>query len=135
MLHAIASAAALGAADLFVKMAAGKVPTSLGTLIYGSVAFGVGLTWFLVDRARGTLQPASQSGVAYALGVGVAFSIVAVALYGAFRAGGPLSTWFRLSGLLVASVCGVVIWHEPVTARYIAGLGLTVIGVYLIVTP
>lgn len=138
MLYATAAAAALAAADVFVKMAAGKVPTSLGTLIYGAVAFVVGLTWFLVDRARGSLQPASQSGVAYALGVGVAFSIVAVALYGAFRAGGPLSITsplVRLSGLLVASMCGVVIWHEPVTPRYIAGLCLAVIGVYLIVTP
>lgn len=137
MVYAVAAAAALAAADVFVKMAAGKVPNSLGTLIYGAVAFAVGLTWFLVDRTRGGLQPASQAGIAYALGVGLAFSIVAVALYGAFRAGGPLSITspvVRLSGLIVASVCGVLIWNEPVTPKYITGLGLAVTGVYLIVT-
>ena len=52
----------IGAADVFVKMAAGKLPNSLGTLIYGAVAFGVGPTWFLADRARGGLEHASTAG-------------------------------------------------------------------------
>jgi uncharacterized membrane protein len=63
MFYATAAAAALAAADVFVKMAAGKLPNSLGTLIYGAVAFGVGLTWFLADRARGGLEHASTAGV------------------------------------------------------------------------
>jgi hypothetical protein len=70
MLYAAVAATALAAADVFVKMAAGKVPNSLGALLYGAVAFGVGLTWFMFDRARGASEPASQAGVAYALGVG-----------------------------------------------------------------
>ena len=37
----IYAAAALAAADVFVKMAAGKLPNSLGTLIYGAVALGL----------------------------------------------------------------------------------------------
>ena len=82
--YATAAAAALAAADVLVNMAAGKVPNSFDTVIYGAVAFGVGLGWFLIDRARGGLQPASPAGIACAMGVGVAFSIVAVALYGAF---------------------------------------------------
>jgi hypothetical protein len=56
ILCAIVAAAALAAADVFVKLAAGKLPNSLGTLIYGAVAFGVGLTWFLADRARGGIE-------------------------------------------------------------------------------
>lgn len=64
MFHVAAAAAALAAADVFVKMAAGKVPNSLGALIYGAVAFVVGSDLFLVDRVRGGLQPASQAGIA-----------------------------------------------------------------------
>jgi uncharacterized membrane protein len=137
MLYAVTAAAALAAADVFVKMAAGKVPNSLGTLIYGAVAFGVGLAWFVADRARGDLEDASTTGIVYAFGVGIAFSTVAVALYGAFRAGAPLSITsplVRLSGLIVASLFGVLIWNEPVTPRYVMGLCLAVTGVYLIVT-
>lgn len=137
MVYAGAAAAALAAADVFVKLAAGKLPNSLGTLIYGTVAFGVGLTWYLVDRVRGDLGPASASGVVYALGVGVAFSAVTIGLYGAFRAGAPLSLTsplVRLSGLLVASLCGLLVWNEPLTPRYVLGLSLAGMGVYFIVT-
>jgi len=137
MSYAAVAAAALAAADVFVKMAAGKLPNSLATLIYGAVALGVGATWFLTDRARGNLERSSAVGIVYAVGVGVAFSAVAVALYGAFRAGAPLSITsplVRLSGLLVASLCGVLMWNEPVTPRYVLGVCLSVMGVYLIVT-
>src|SRR5918995_1182465 len=121
MFYAAVAAVSLAAADVFLKMAAGKVPNSLGTLIYGTVAFGVGLTWFVIDRARGVVERSSTAGIVYALGVGVAFSAVAVALYGAFRAGAPLSITsplVRLSGRVVASLCGLLIWNEPVTPRY-----------------
>lgn len=39
----------------------------------------------------------------------------------------------RLSGLIVASLFGVLIWNEPVTPKYVLGLCLAVTGVYLIV--
>jgi uncharacterized membrane protein len=137
MFYAGVAAAALAAADVFVKMAAGKLPNSLGTLIYGAVAFAVGLTWFLVDRARGGLGQTSTTGVVYAVGVGIAFSAVTVGLYGAFRGGAPLSVTsplVRLAGLIVASSFGVLIWNEPFTPRYVLGLCLAVAGVYFIVT-
>lgn len=137
MLYATIAAAALAAADVFVKLAAGKLPNSLGTLLYGAVAFSVGLVWFVADRMRGHVEPTTTAGIVYALGVGASFSTVAVTLYAAFRAGADLSLMapvVRLSGVLVASVCGVLIWNEAFTARYALGLGLTVAGVYLIVS-
>jgi len=137
MFYAVVAAAALAAADVFVKMAAGKLPSSLATLLYGGVAFGVGLTWYLADRARGGLERASAAGIVYALGVGFAFSAVTVSLYGAFRAGAPLSVTsplVRLSGVIVAGLCGVLIWNEPLTPRYVLGVCLAVAGVYFIVT-
>ena len=137
MLYAAVAAGALAAADVLVKMAAGKVANNLGMLIYGAAAFGIGLIWFIVDRAGGGGERSSMAGIVYALGVGVAFSAVAVALYGAFRAGAPLSIispLVRLSGLIVASLCGLLIWNEPVTPRYAMGVCLAVAGVYLIVT-
>ena len=137
ILYALIGAAALAAADVFLKLAAGKLPNSLGTLLYGAVAFAVGLAWFLADRARGGMDPSSTAGIAYAMAVGVAFSVVTIALYGAFRSGAPLSVTsplVRLVGLIVASLCGVLIWKEPVTPRYVLGLCLSLGGVYFIVT-
>jgi drug/metabolite transporter (DMT)-like permease len=137
ILYAGIAAAALAAADVFVKLAAGRVPNSLGSLLYGAMAFVVGLAWFLVDRSRGSLAPASTDGIGYALAVGAWFSLVTVGLYGAFQAGAPLSVLspvVRLAGLIVASVCGLLIWNEPVTPRYVLGLCLSAAGVYFIVT-
>lgn len=137
MLYVAGAAAALAAADVFVKLAAGRLPSSLGMLLYGGVAFGIGLAWTVTDRLHGAPMRASAAGVVYALLVGVSFSIVTFGLYAAFTAGAPLSVTspvVRLGGLLVASICGLLIWSEPMTVRYVTGLALSVAGVYLIVT-
>ena len=135
MLYVGVAAVALGVADVFVKVAAGKLSNSLGMLLYGGSAFLIGLAWFLVARTAGP-RP-SPLAIAAALAVGLAFSAVTVGLYGAFAAGAPLSVTspvVRIGGLLVASICGVLIWHEPMTLRYATGLALALVGVYLIAT-
>ena len=137
MLYAVVAAVALAAADVFVKVSSGKVPNSLGVLLYGCVAFSVGLIWFLMDRVNGLPLRASAAGVASAIGVGLSFSVVLISMYAAFAAGAPLSVTspiVRLGGLIVAAVCGVLIWNEPLTPRYAAGVLLSIIGVYLIAT-
>jgi transporter family protein len=137
MMYVAGAAAALAAADVFVKLAAGRLPNSLGMLLYGAVAFGVGLGWTFLDRAQAAPMRASAAGVVYALLVGVSFSAVTFGLYAAFTAGAPLSVTspvVRLGGLLVASMCGLLIWNEPVTLRYVTGLAFAAVGVYLIVT-
>jgi drug/metabolite transporter (DMT)-like permease len=107
-------------------------------LLYGSVAFGVGLVWTVLDwRTAGLPRIQSAAAVAFALAVGLSFSAVTFGLYGAFAAGAPLSVTspvVRLGGLIVASLCGVLIWHEPLTIRYAAGVVLALSGVYLIAT-
>jgi hypothetical protein len=118
--YAMFAAAALAALDVSVKLGTGRLPDSLGTLIYGAFVFGVGLIWFVAGRRRGAFEYASTGGVVHSLVGGVAFSTAAVSLYGA--------------GLIVASLSGVVIWNEPVAATYVVGLHLNVTGVYLIVT-
>jgi len=91
----------------------------------------------IIDRTRGGLERATTIGIVYAFGVAIAFSAVAVSLYAAFRAGAPLSIaspLVRLSGVIVASLVGVLAWNEPVTPRYLMGLLFAITGVYLIVT-
>jgi drug/metabolite transporter (DMT)-like permease len=124
-------------ADACVKFAAGKLPDSLGLLLYGSVPFATGLVWFLTDRARGAGPAIEGRAVLAALGVGAMFMLVTLAMYAAFRRAAPislLSPVVRLGGLLVASGLGFILWKEPLTARYLAGLALAGAGVYLLVT-
>jgi drug/metabolite transporter (DMT)-like permease len=135
-LYAVGAAVALAVADCLVKLAAGKLPHSLALLLYGCVPFSVGLVWFLTDRARNGMPSVAPLTIAYSLGVGVAFTLVTIALYATFRAGAPMSVaspLIRVGGLLLASFLGVLIWQEVINARYLLGVLLALAGIYLIV--
>jgi len=137
LVYVLSAAGALAAADVLLKAASGRIPDSLGMLLYGSIPFLTGLTWFLVSgRTDGTV-PITARGVLCGLGVGVMFSTVTFCMYAAFRLGAPISVaspLIRMGGLLVAALAGVVFWKEPLTFRYLAGLALVCSGMYLLVT-
>ena len=107
----------------------------MGMLVYGATTFTVGLTW--VGYLKLTQQPLliTQQGFLYALAVGMAFSAVTVLLYVTFaRVSVSLgSPAIRVMGILIASLLGILLLHEPFTWRYLLGLILTVAGVVLIV--
>lgn len=131
------AAIALAAADVFVKSAAGKLPDSLGMLLYGTVPFLTGLVWYAADRFRGSTHAVEPRAIGFAIGVGIMFTAVTFAMYAAFRHGAPLSLaspLVRLGGLLVASIVGFLVWREVITVRYCIGLALAGSGVYLIMT-
>ena len=125
----------LASADFFVKLATNRIASSMGMLVYGATTLTVGLTW--VGYMKITKQPLliTQQGVLYALAVGIAFSAVTLLLYVTFARvnvsiGSPT---FRVTGILLTSMLGILLLHEPFTWRYLIGLLLTVAGVALIV--
>jgi drug/metabolite transporter (DMT)-like permease len=125
----------LASADFFVKLASNKISSSMGMLVYGATTFTVGLTW--VGYLKITKQPLfiTQQGLLYSLAVGIAFSVVTLLLYLTFARisvsiGSPT---IRVMGILIASLFGILLLHEPITWRYLLGLILTVAGVALIV--
>lgn len=137
LLYASFTALGLATADLCIKLAAGKLSNSVALLLYGSCTFLTGVSWVLWERIQGVPQHAETLGVMAALGVGIAFSAVTVGLYITFAAGAPISLaspFIRLSGLLLASLAGLILLKEPVTWRYLVGLVLACSGVYLIIT-
>lgn len=135
--YAWVSTVALAAADVFIKLAAGRVSNSVGVLVYGGCTFSMGLAWFLWQRINGVAQHVQPFGILSSVGVGVSFCLVTVGLYATFEAGAPISLaspLIRLGGLLIASAVGLLFWHEPLTLRYALGIALVCGGVYLIVT-
>ena len=133
--YALVCSIFLASADFFVKLASNKISSSMGMLIYGATNFTVGLTW--VGYLKVTKQPLliTQQGLLYSLAVGIAFSVVTLLLYLTFSRisvsiGSPT---IRVMGILIASMFGILLLHEPFTWRYLLGLTLTVAGVALIV--
>jgi drug/metabolite transporter (DMT)-like permease len=125
----------LASADFFVKLASNRISSSMGMLVYGATTFTVGLTW--VGYMKITKQPLliTQQGVLYALAVGIAFSAVTLLLYVTFArvnvsVGSPT---IRMTGILLTSLLGILLLHEPFTWRYLIGLLLTVAGVAFVV--
>ena len=133
--YALVCSIFLASADFFVKLASNKISSSMGMLVYGATTFSVGLTW--VSYLKITKQPLliTQQGLLYSLAVGIAFSVVTLLLYLTFARisvsiGSPT---IRVMGILIASIFGILLLHEPFTWRYLLGLILTVAGVALIV--
>ena len=134
---ALAAMTAVASADLFVKLAAGKLSNSVAMLIYGTCTFLFGLGWVIWQRAAGVPQFAQTEGFLAAIGVGVAFSAATLLIYLTFGAGAPISLaspTIRLGALLLASLIGLTFFGEPLTWRYGLGVFLAVSGIYLIVT-
>lgn len=130
------AALALAAADILVKLAAGKLPDSLGMLLYGTVPFLTGVVWFSLERVRGIQLPISPVAAGCAVGVGIAFTSVTFCMYAAFREGAAISLaspLIRVGGLLLAGAAGLLFWKEPLTARYAAGMLLVCSGLYLMI--
>jgi drug/metabolite transporter (DMT)-like permease len=95
------------------------------------------LAWVLWEQSRGELLPVQPGGIAAAIGVGLAFTLVTIGLYLTFGAGAPVSVAspvIRLAGLLIVSLAGLVLLDEPFNVRYLAGVLLAVSGVGLILT-
>ena len=135
--YALVTACALAAADLCVKVAAGRLSNSLAVLVYGTCTFSTGLAWVLWQWARGVPQHAQVSGILASMGVGFAFSGVTLGLYVTFSAGAPISLGspvIRFGGILLTSIAGLILFREPLTLRYVIGMLLVCSGMYLILT-
>ena len=133
--YALICSVFLASADFFLKLASNKISASMGMFVYGVTTFVVGTIW--VGYMKITKQPLliTQQGLLYSFAVGVAFSTVTILLYLTFaRVSVSLgSPTIRVMSILIASMLGILLLHEPFTWRYLFGLILTVAGVALIV--
>jgi uncharacterized membrane protein len=135
LLYALACSAFLATADFFVKLASNKISASMGMFVYGATTFAVGLAWVSYLKITGQPPLITQTGLLYAIAVGLAFSFVTMLLYLTFAhirvsLGSPT---IRVLGIVFASLLGILFLHEPVTWRYVLGMILTITGVALIV--
>lgn len=107
----------------------------MGMFIYGATTFLFGLAWVSYLKFTGQPLLITRIGLLYSTAVGMAFSLVTMLLYLTFAhvsvsLGSPT---IRVLGIVIASLLGVFILHEPFTWRYALGVILTIAGVALIV--
>ena len=125
----------LALADFFVKLASNRVSASVGTFVYGITTFLVAAAWIGYERVTGRPLLATALGLWASLGVGLAFSAVTILLYVTFARvnvsiGSPV---IRLTGIVLASLMGILILREAVTWRYALGVALAIAGIILVI--
>ena len=135
LLYALACSIFLAAADFFIKLATNKIASSMGMFIYGATTFTVGLIWVSYLKFAGQSLLITLPGLLYAIAAGLAFSCVTILLYLTFAhisvsIGSPA---IRVMGIVIASLFGILLLHEPFTWRYAFGVIMTIAGVALIV--
>ena len=135
--HLIATGITLGLADFFIKLATDRISNSIGFLIFGICTFTISSAWFLWQRFHQIEHLITPSGIVAATAAGIGFSLVTLGLYASFASGAPItiaSPVIRVSGLLIASILGLMILQEPLSWRYILGILLALSGILLIIT-
>jgi transporter family protein len=131
------AAISLALADFSVKLAANRISSGLGAVIYGVCTLTIGLIWLYAGRANGQQQFATREGLLAAIAVGIAFSFVTIFLYLTFATGVDISRAvpaIRITGILMASLLGIILLREGLSLRYLIGLVVALAGIYLLVT-
>lgn len=134
---AMGTAVLLASADVFVKLASGKLSNSVVLVIFGICTFSIGISWVVWQRFHGVPQFIEPRGALAAIAMGITFSFVTIGLYLTFGAGAPISLaspLIRLGGLLLASFAGLMLFQEPFSWRYGFGVLMVCSGLYFIIT-
>lgn len=132
----ILAMAVLALADFSIKQSAGRISSSLGTLIYAGAALFIPLVWVIWTQRRDAIE-VTASGVVWSVATGLLFSVFTGLLFLLFAAGANLSfavPIVRAGGLTLAAVLGVFLLGEQLNTQHIVGLTLAVAGIVLLFT-
>lgn len=137
ILYAIGAFICLASADFFLKLSAGRISSSLGTLVYAVTAVVPAAIWVAWQKISNDSLQFTREGALTSIAVGISFSLVVVFLSLTFANGANLSVAspiIRLLGIVLASSLGILVLGEEFSLRYAFGVLLTFAGIYFIIT-
>jgi bacterial/archaeal transporter family protein len=134
VLLALATAAAFGAYNIFIKVSSDKIDHVLGAVVLQVVAALLGGGYALFLKLNGRELPVSREGVMYAALAGVAVGTAEILSFVVFaRAPASLATPVIMGGsILVTALLGVALLKERFGLPQLAGIVLVGVGIALI---
>ena len=124
--------------DLFLKFAAGKINDNLGAAIINITSFIVAIAWFLLRWQFGGEHPdITKPGLIYSIIAGIFVGLASIFFIKMFALGVNLSVGVplvRVGMIVLGSLFGVLLLKEGVNVRYLLGFGLSILGLYLVMT-
>jgi transporter family protein len=124
-----------GLHQVFTKLASSHIGGGVGGLVVEATAVVTILGYLLYSKLAGTwLQPVSMQGIGWSVATGVCVGAGTVIFFVLFQHGGPLSVVPAVlaAGAALTAVIGMVALHEPPSLSRVAGVLLSVAGLYLL---
>lgn len=135
VLLALATAAAFGAYNVFIKLGSGKIDHVLGAVVLQVVAALLGGTYTLMLKLSGRELPVTRAGLGYAALAGLAVGLAEILTFIVFSRGAPasLATPIIMGGsILITAVVGVALLRERLELPQLVGILLVGIGIALL---
>jgi bacterial/archaeal transporter family protein len=132
--YAVIAAVLYGAHQIFTRMASDHIGDGIGGFIVEATAAFTILLYlgFLYFTGRWG-QKFSGEGFWYSALTGVCVGAGTVAFFLLFQKGGPLSSVPAIlaGGAAIMAIAGIVFFREPVSWQRIVGVGLAIVGLFL----
>ena len=133
--YAVVAALLYGLHQIFTKLAANRIGAGLGGLVL-EVTAAVTILGYVVFWQLGTgrSQPFSRAGLAWSAAAGLCVGVGTIAFFLLFQRGGPLSAvpGILAGGVAFVALVGLLGFHEPPSAIRLAGVVLSVAGLWLL---
>ena len=136
--YAVGAAVLYGAHQIFTKLAADKISDGLGGFVVEASAALTILCYLTWLRFGGTWdQTSTAPGVFWSVLTGVCVGVGTVFFFVLFQKGGPLSAvpMILAGGAALMALAGIALFKEPVTIARLLGIGLALVGLFLLRSP
>ena len=136
--YAVGAAALYGAHQIFTKLAADKISDGLGGFFVEASAALTILLYLVWLRYSGTWnQTSSASGAFWSVLTGICVGIGTIYFFVLFQKSGPLSVvpMVLAGGAGLMAIGGILFFKEPVTFARVAGIVLSLVGLFLLRSP
>lgn len=133
--YAVAAAVLYGAHQIFTRLAADRIGEGLGGFVVEAAAtltiLGYLMALWIAGRRE---QKFSWSGFNYSVLTGLCVGAGTVVFFLFFQRGGPLSAVPAIlaGGAVIMTLAGVAFFHEPPSWQRLAGIALSISGLFLI---
>jgi bacterial/archaeal transporter family protein len=132
---AVVAAVLYGLHQVFTKLAADRISDGLGGFVVeGSAALTI-LIYLAALRFSGNWnQSWSGAGAGYSVLTGICVGVGTIAFFLLFQKGGPLSAvpMVLAGGAALMAVVGILFFKEPAAWPKLLGIGLSLIGLFLL---
>jgi transporter family protein len=133
--YAVGAAVLYGAHQIFTKLASNGISDGLGGFVVEATAAMTILLYLLGLYLAGQWnQRATATGVWYSVVTGVCVGVGTIFFFLLFQKGGPLSSVpvILAGGAAIMAIAGIFFFKEPATLSRIAGVVLSLTGLFLL---